>query len=71
MSPSGTAERQLENILQAALRQLIPIRNFPRCMIQITLQVVETPENTYENAKILNPQLVCLLFHPVKCFLNC
>lgn len=54
----GTAERQLESILQSALRQLIPIRNFPRCMIQITLQIVSTPENSYENAKIVQAQLV-------------
>lgn len=55
---AGTAERQLESILQQALRQLIPVRNFPRCMIQVTLQVMETPENAYVNAKILQPQLV-------------
>ncbi|GJN73143.1 exosome non-catalytic core subunit rrp46 [Purpureocillium lilacinum] len=54
----GTAERQLESLLQPALRQLIPVRNFPRCMIQITLQVMEMPENAYVNAKILQAQLV-------------
>lgn len=53
----GTAERQLEAILQAALRQLIPVRKFPRCMIQITLQVVASPENAYENAKIVQSHL--------------
>ncbi|CAH0049971.1 unnamed protein product [Clonostachys solani] len=53
----GTAERQLESILQSTLRQLIPIRDFPRTMIQITLQIVEIPENAYENAKILQAQL--------------
>ncbi|OAQ81765.1 ribosomal protein S5 domain-containing protein [Purpureocillium lilacinum] len=53
----GTAERQLESLLQPALRQLIPVRNFPRCMIQITLQVMEMPENAYVNAKILQAQL--------------
>lgn len=57
-SRKGTAERQLESILQAAIRQLIPIRNFPRCMIQVTLQVMETPENAYRNTKLLQPQLV-------------
>ncbi|OAQ72748.2 ribosomal protein S5 domain 2-type fold domain-containing protein [Pochonia chlamydosporia 170] len=63
----GTAERQLESILQAAIRQLIPIRNFPRCMIQVTLQVMETPENAYRNTKLLQPQLnlaiIPALFH--------
>jgi len=53
----GTAERQLEAILQSALRQLIPVRNFPRSMIQVTLQVVETPENAYENTKLVQAQL--------------
>ncbi|KAJ6789612.1 hypothetical protein PWT90_07326 [Aphanocladium album] len=53
----GTAERQLESILQQALRQLIPIRNFPRTMIQITLQVTETPENAYANTKVVQAQL--------------
>ncbi|KAM3500588.1 hypothetical protein MY11210_009496, partial [Beauveria gryllotalpidicola] len=53
----GTAERLLESILQRALRQLIPIRNFPRSMIQITLQVTETPENAYANTKVVQAQL--------------
>ncbi|KAM3508587.1 hypothetical protein MY10362_001103 [Beauveria mimosiformis] len=53
----GTAERLLESILQRALRQLIPIRNFPRSMIQITLQVMETPENAYANTKVVQAQL--------------
>lgn len=55
---TGTAERQLESILQSALRQLIPVRDFPRSMIQVTLQVVETPENAYENTKLVQAQLV-------------
>lgn len=55
---TGTAERQLEAILQSALRQLIPVRDYPRCMIQITLQLVETPENAYVNAKVIQAQLV-------------
>ncbi|KAJ4163326.1 hypothetical protein LMH87_005062 [Akanthomyces muscarius] len=53
----GTAERHLESILQRALRQLIPIRNFPRSVIQITLQVTETPENAYANTKVIQAQL--------------
>lgn len=54
----GTAERQLESILQRALRQLIPIRNFPRSMIQITLQITGTPENAYANTKVAQAQPV-------------
>ncbi|KAF5023607.1 hypothetical protein F66182_4365 [Fusarium sp. NRRL 66182] len=53
----GTRERQLESIMQAALRQLIPVRDYPRCVIQITLQVVETPENAYVNEKVVQAQL--------------
>ncbi|KFA66315.1 hypothetical protein S40285_01879 [Stachybotrys chlorohalonatus IBT 40285] len=53
----ATAERHLESILQATLRQLIPIREFPRTVIQVTLQVVDTPENPYANAKIVQAQL--------------
>ncbi|KAH7163293.1 hypothetical protein B0J13DRAFT_634533 [Dactylonectria estremocensis] len=56
-SSVGTRERQLESFLQAALRQLIPVRNFPRCVIQITLQVVETPDNAYVNAKLVQASL--------------
>lgn len=57
--PIGTAERQLESILQPALRQLIPIRSFPRTVIQITLQISETPENVYVNSKLVQARLVC------------
>ncbi|KAF4979014.1 hypothetical protein FZEAL_4689 [Fusarium zealandicum] len=53
----STRERQLELMLQAALRQLIPVRDYPRCVIQITLQVAETPENAYINAKLVQAQL--------------
>ncbi|KAF4122434.1 exosome complex component RRP46 [Geosmithia morbida] len=52
----GTAERQLESILQSALRHVIPVRDFPRSMIQVTLQVVQTPENAYENTKVVQAQ---------------
>jgi hypothetical protein len=55
----ATAERQLESILQAAIRQLIPVRDFPRTLIQVTLQVTETPADVYSNAKIVQAQLVC------------
>lgn len=54
----GTGERQLENILRSALRQLIPVKNFPRCLIQVTLQVTETPQNDYANSKVVQAQSV-------------
>ncbi|KXH25128.1 exosome complex subunit Rrp46 [Colletotrichum simmondsii] len=63
----GTGERQLENILRSALRQLIPVKNFPRCLIQVTLQVTETPQNDYANSKVVQAQsslpLLPALFH--------
>ncbi|OLN94245.1 Exosome complex component RRP46 [Colletotrichum chlorophyti] len=63
----GTGERQLEAILQSALRQLIPVKNFPRCLIQVTLQVTETPKNDYANSKVVQAQsslpLLPALFH--------
>ncbi|KAF9869438.1 exosome complex subunit Rrp46 [Colletotrichum karsti] len=52
----STGERQLEAILQSALRQLIPVKNFPRCLIQVTLQVTEMPKNDYVNSKIVQSQ---------------
>lgn len=54
----GTRERHLESVLQSALRQLIPIRNFPRCLIQITLQVTGLPENDYTNGKVTQYNIV-------------
>ncbi|KAF4342611.1 RRP46-like protein [Fusarium beomiforme] len=60
----GTRERQLESIMQAAIRQLIPVRDYPRCVIQITLQVAETPENAYVNAKLVQAQLVSFNVKP-------
>ncbi|OHF04321.1 exosome complex subunit Rrp46 [Colletotrichum orchidophilum] len=63
----GTGERQLENILRSAFRQLIPVKNFPRCLIQVTLQVTETPQNDYANSKVVQAQsslpLLPALFH--------
>ncbi|QUC18305.1 uncharacterized protein UV8b_02546 [Ustilaginoidea virens] len=53
----GPPERQLESIVQSALRQLIPVRDFPRCMIQVTLQVMQTPGNAYQNTKLVHAQL--------------
>ncbi|KAK9425091.1 hypothetical protein SUNI508_03231 [Seiridium unicorne] len=48
----GTRERHLESLLQSTLRQIILINNFPRTLIQITLQVTVAPENEYVNTKV-------------------
>ncbi|KAH6648500.1 hypothetical protein BKA67DRAFT_661467 [Truncatella angustata] len=48
----GTRERHLESLLQSTLRQIILISNFPRTLIQITLQVTVAPENEYVNTKV-------------------
>ncbi|KAI4600255.1 exosome non-catalytic core subunit rrp46 [Pestalotiopsis sp. 9143b] len=48
----GTRERHLEALLQSTLRQIILIGNFPRTLIQITLQVIVAPENEYVNTKV-------------------
>jgi len=48
----GTRERHLEAILQSTLRQIVLIHNFPRTLIQITLQILSTPSNEASNAKI-------------------
>ncbi|KAI1128404.1 hypothetical protein F5Y10DRAFT_176367 [Nemania abortiva] len=49
----GTRERHLESLLQSTLRQIILVNNFPRTLIQITLQVTVTPENEYINGKLV------------------
>ncbi|KAK0119214.1 exosome non-catalytic core subunit rrp46 [Cadophora gregata] len=49
----GTRERHLESILQSTLRQIILIHNFPRTLIQITLQITSTPENDTAGSKLL------------------
>ncbi|KAH8675965.1 hypothetical protein BX600DRAFT_432502 [Xylariales sp. PMI_506] len=48
----GTRERHLESLLQSTLRQIILINNFPRTLIQVTLQVTVAPENEYVNTKV-------------------
>lgn len=49
----GTRERHLESLLQQSLRQLILVKNFPRCVVQIVLQVIATPTNEYVNTKLV------------------
>ncbi|TGO11598.1 hypothetical protein BTUL_0106g00370 [Botrytis tulipae] len=49
----GTRERHLEAILQSSLRQIILIHNFPRTLIQVTLQITSTPENDTAWSKLV------------------
>ncbi|KAK4156873.1 exosome complex component RRP46 [Chaetomidium leptoderma] len=53
----GTRERHLESILQSTLAQIILIKNFPRSLIQIVLQVEDSPENDYVNTKLVQASL--------------
>ncbi|KAK4147928.1 uncharacterized protein C8A04DRAFT_24490 [Dichotomopilus funicola] len=53
----GTRERHLESILQSSLTQLILVKNFPRCLVQIVLQVEDSPENDYVNTKLVQASL--------------
>jgi exosome complex component RRP46 len=54
----GTRERHLELILQSTLRQIILIHNFPRTLIQITLQITSTPENDIACSKLVHASSV-------------
>lgn len=53
----GTRERHLESILQSSLSHIILIKTFPRCLIQIVLQIEDTPENDYVNTKLVQASL--------------
>ncbi|KAK4672335.1 exosome non-catalytic core subunit rrp46 [Podospora pseudopauciseta] len=53
----GTRERHLESILQSSLSQIILVKNFPRSLIQIVLQVEDSPENDYVNTKLVQASL--------------
>ncbi|KAK1830280.1 hypothetical protein QBC39DRAFT_112886 [Podospora conica] len=53
----GTRERHLESILKSSLSQLILVKNFPRMLIQVVLQVEAVPDNDYENTKLVQASL--------------
>ena len=57
----GTRERHLESILQSSLKQIILVKNFPRSLIQIVLQITTSPENEYANTKLVQASLVRIL----------
>jgi len=62
---SGTRERHLESILQSTLRQILLIHNFPRTLIQVTLQITTTPENDTVGSKVMQASSVqiSILWH--------
>ncbi|KAB5536417.1 hypothetical protein GE09DRAFT_326772 [Coniochaeta sp. 2T2.1] len=49
----GTRERHLESLLESSLSQIILVKDFPRCLIQIVLQVESAPANDYVNTKLV------------------
>lgn len=53
----GPSERHLESILQKTLHEIILVQDFPRCLIQIVLQIQSAPENDYVNTKLNLPGL--------------
>lgn len=44
--------------MQQSLRQLILVKNFPRCLIQVVLQITATPANEYVNTKLVQASSV-------------
>ncbi|CAK7232231.1 exosome non-catalytic core subunit rrp46 [Sporothrix bragantina] len=53
----GPSERHLESILQKTLQEIILVQDFPRCLIQVVLQVQSAPENVYVNTRLNTPGL--------------
>lgn len=49
----GTRERHLESLLQSSLSRIILVKNFPRSLIQIVLQIEDTPANDYVTPKLV------------------
>ncbi|KAL1903109.1 exosome non-catalytic core subunit rrp46 [Sporothrix stenoceras] len=53
----GPSERHLESVLQKTLQEIILVQDFPRCLIQVVLQVQSVPENDYVNTRLNTPGL--------------
>ncbi|ERT02210.1 hypothetical protein HMPREF1624_00508 [Sporothrix schenckii ATCC 58251] len=53
----GPSERHLESVLKKTLQEIILVHDFPRCLIQVVLQVQATPENDYVNTRLNMPGL--------------
>lgn len=56
---ASTREKLLESIIERTLRQIILINNFPRTLIQVTLQVALAPSNTTTTIKASLTTSVC------------
>lgn len=54
----GTRERHLESLLESSLSQIILVKDFPRCLIQIVLQIESTPADDYVNTKLVQAGIV-------------
>lgn len=57
----NTRERHLESIIERTLRQIILISNFPRSLIQVTLQVASTPPDETATSKLNQNSSVSLI----------
>ncbi|CAK7265291.1 exosome non-catalytic core subunit rrp46 [Sporothrix epigloea] len=53
----GPSERHLDSVLKNTLQEIILVQEFPRCLIQIVLQVQSVPENDYVNTRLNVPGL--------------
>ncbi|CAK7263501.1 exosome non-catalytic core subunit rrp46 [Sporothrix epigloea] len=53
----GPSERHLESVLENTLQEIILVREFPRCLIQIVLQIQSVPENDYVHTRLNTPGL--------------
>ncbi|KIW03886.1 uncharacterized protein PV09_05179 [Verruconis gallopava] len=42
----STRERHLESLIQSTLKSVVLTKNFPRTLIQITVQMINTPDQT-------------------------
>lgn len=62
MGSQGVGERHLESMIQSILRHVVLIQNFPRMLIQVTLQVVETPEHEIEATRHAQTSFVGVLW---------
>jgi exosome complex component RRP46 len=59
----GTRERHLESLLASTLSQIIFVKDFPRCTIQVVLQIETSPANDYVNTKLVQAGIVGLPFY--------
>ncbi|EFX03110.1 exosome complex subunit [Grosmannia clavigera kw1407] len=57
----GPSERNHELILQKTLQDIVLVQEFPRCTIQVVLQIQSAPENDYANTKLNQPGLAAVL----------